>query len=62
MTIEEAAKKRYPDIISFNGYGYAEYNEIARNGFIEGANWMLEKANNEYFDFVGRPTNSEKQF
>lgn len=44
MTIEEKARKEYPYITPSDGYECHDYNEAAKDGFIEGAKWMLEKA------------------
>ena len=43
-TIEEKARKEYPYITPSDGYECHAYNEAAKDGFIAGANWMLEKA------------------
>ena len=43
-TIEERARKEYPYITPSDGYECHAYNEAAKDGFIAGANWMLEKA------------------
>lgn len=44
MTIEEKAREEYPYITPSDGYECHDYNEAAKDGFIEGAKWMLEKA------------------
>lgn len=44
MTIEERAREEYPYITPSDGYECHDYNEAAKDGFIEGAKWMLEKA------------------
>lgn len=48
MTIEEKARKEYPYITPSDGYECHDYNEAAKDGFIEGAKWMqselIEKA------------------
>ena len=44
MTIEERAKKEYPAVSPHDYPVTHDYNIAAKNGFIEGANWMLEKA------------------
>lgn len=44
MTIEERAKKEYPAVSPLDYPVTHDYNIAAKNGFIEGANWMLEKA------------------
>ena len=47
-TIEEKAREEYPYITPSDGYECHAYNEAAKDGFIEGANWMqselIEKA------------------
>ena len=43
-TIEERAREEYPYITPSDGYECHAYNEAAKDGFIAGANWMLEKA------------------
>lgn len=43
-TIEERAREEYPYITPSDGYECHDYNEAAKDGFIEGAKWMLEKA------------------
>jgi hypothetical protein len=45
MKIEEESLKRYPEL---DGYTEQEYHEscCSRVGFIEGAKWMLERAEN----------------
>ena len=63
-TIEERARKEYPYITPSDGYECHAYNEAAKDGFIEGANWMLEKAadwigDNVVFDKFGRPVDVE---
>ena len=42
MTIEEKAREKYPYITPSDGYECHDYNEAAKDGFIEGAKWMLE--------------------
>ena len=64
MTIEEKARKEYPYITPSDGYECHAYNEAAKDGFIEGANWMLEKVmslieDSVIFDKFGRPVKSE---
>lgn len=64
MTIEERARKEYPYITPSDGYECHAYNEAAKDGFIEGAKWMLEKAENWIGDNVvidkfGRSVNIE---
>lgn len=44
MTIKEKAREEYPYITPSDGYECHDYNEAAKDGFIEGAKWMLEKA------------------
>lgn len=44
MTIEEEALEEYPYITPSDGYECHDYNEAAKDGFIEGAEWMLDKA------------------
>ena len=44
MTIEEKAREEYPYITPSDGYECHDYNEAAKDGFIEGAKWMVEKA------------------
>lgn len=44
MTIEERAKKEYPAVSPLDYPVTHDYNIAAKNGFIEGAKWMLEKA------------------
>lgn len=63
-TIEERARKEYPYITPSDGYECHAYNEAAKDGFIEGANWMLEEAadwiiDNVVFDKFGRSINIE---
>lgn len=63
-TIEEKARKEYPYITPSDGYECHAYNEAAKDGFIEGANWMLEEAadwiiDNVVFDKFGRSINIE---
>lgn len=41
--IEEKAREEYPYITPSDGYECHDYNEAAKDGFIKGANWMLEK-------------------
>lgn len=43
-TIEERAREEYPYITPSDGYECHAYNEAAKDGFIAGANWMLENA------------------
>ena len=47
-TIEEKAREEYPYITPSDGYECHDYNEAAKDGFIEGAKWMqselIEKA------------------
>lgn len=64
MTIGEKARKEYPYITPSDGYECHDYNEAAKDGFIEGAKWMLEKAadwigDNVVFDKFGRPVDTE---
>lgn len=64
MTIEEKARKEYPYITPSDGYECHAYNEAAKDGFIEGANWMIEKAadwigDNVVIDKFGRPVDAE---
>lgn len=63
-TIEEKAREKYPYIISSDGYKCHDYNEAAKDGFIEGAKWMLEKASDwigdsVVFDKFGRSVDTE---
>ena len=63
-TIEENAREEYPYITPSDGYECHDYNEAAKEGFIKGANWMLEKAadwirDNVVFDKFGRSINIE---
>ena len=63
-TIEEKAREEYPYITPSDGYECHAYNEAAKDGFIEGANWMLEEAadwiiDNVAFDKFGRSINIE---
>ena len=44
MTIEEKAKKEYPAVSSLDYPVTHDYNIAAKNGFIEGAEWMIDKA------------------
>lgn len=44
MTIEEKAREEYPYITPSDGYEDHDYNEAAKDGFIDGAKWMLDKA------------------
>lgn len=44
MTIEERAREEYPYITPSDGYECHDYNEAAKDGFIEGAEWMFDKA------------------
>lgn len=64
MTIEEKAKEEYPYVNPSDGYECHDYNEAAKDGFIEGAKWMLEKAldwigDNVVVDKFGRPVDVE---
>ena len=64
MTIEERAREEYPYITPSDGYECHDYNEAAKDGFIEGAKWMLEKASdwigdNVVVDKFGRPVDAE---
>ena len=64
MTIEERAREEYPYITPSDGYECHDYNEAAKDGFIEGAKWMLEKAADWIGDSVvvdkfGRPVDTE---
>ena len=64
-TIEERARKEYPYITPSDGYECHAYNEAAKDGFIKGAEWMLEKAadwigDSVVFDKFGRPVDTEK--
>ena len=64
MTIEEKAREEYPYITPSDGYECHDYNEAAKDGFIEGAKWMLEEAadwiiDNIVFDKFGRSINIE---
>ena len=64
MSIEEKAREEYPYITPSDGYECHDYNEAAKDGFIAGANWMLEKAadwigDNVVFDKFGRPVDVE---
>ena len=43
-TIEERAREEYPYITPSDGYECHAYNEAAKDGFIEGAEWMFGKA------------------
>lgn len=63
MTIGEKARKEYPYITPSDGYECHDYNEAAKDGFIEGAKWMLEKAadwigDSVVFDKFGRPVDT----
>lgn len=65
MTIEEKARKEYPYITPSDGYECHDYNEAAKDGFIEGAKWMIEKATswlqghvNDYLFDDGTPERS----
>ena len=63
-TIEEKAREEYPYITPSDGYECHAYNEAAKDGFIEGAKWMLEKASDwigdsVVFDKFGRSINIE---
>lgn len=44
MTIEERAREEHPYITPSDGYECHDYNEAAKDGFIEGAKWMIDKA------------------
>lgn len=44
MTIEEKAKNKYPYVNSSDYPETCSYNKTSRNGFIRGAEWILEKA------------------
>lgn len=64
MTIKEKAREEYPYITPSDGYECHDYNEAAKDGFIEGAKWMLEKAadwigDNVVVDKFGRPVDVE---
>ncbi len=62
MTIEERAKKEYPAVSPLDYPVTHDYNIAAKNGFIEGANWMLDKVMNlisEVSDKFGRPVDAE---
>ena len=64
MSIDEKAKEEYPYITPSDGYECHDYNEAAKDGFIDGAKWMLEKASNwvgdnVVFDKFGRPVDIE---
>lgn len=64
MKIEEKAREEYPYITPSDGYECHDYNEAAKDGFIEGAKWMLDKVMNliedsAIFDKFGRPVKSE---
>lgn len=64
MTIEEKAREKYPYITPSDGYECHDYNEAAKDGFIEGAKWMLEEAadwiiDNVVFDKFGKSINIE---
>lgn len=64
-TIEERAREEYPYITPSDGYECHAYNEAAKDGFIEGAKWMFEKAadwigDNVVFDKFGRPVDTEE--
>lgn len=43
MSIDEKAREEYPYITPSDGYECHDYNEAAKDGFIEGAKWMFEK-------------------
>lgn len=63
-TIEKKAREEYPYITPSDGYECHDYNEAAKDGFIGGAKWMLEKAadwigDNVVFDKFGRPVDTE---
>ena len=64
MTIKEKAREEYPYITPSDWYECHDYNEAAKDGFIEGVKWMLEKAadwigDNVVFDKFGRSINIE---
>lgn len=64
-TIEEKAREEYPYITPSDGYECHAYNEAAKDGFIKGAKWMLEKAadwigDSVVFDKFGRLVDTEK--
>ena len=64
MSIEEKAREEYPYITPSDGYECHDYNEAAKDGFIDGAKWMLEKAadwigDSVVFDKFGRPVDIE---
>ena len=64
MSIEERAREEYPYITPSDGYECHDYNEAAKDGFIDGAKWMLEKAadwigDSVVFDKFGRPVDIE---
>ena len=64
MSIEERARGEYPYITPSDGYEDHDYNEAAKDGFINGAKWMLENAanwigDNVVFDKFGRPIDVE---
>lgn len=64
-TIEERAREEYPYITPSDGYECHAYNEAAKDGFIEGAKWMFEKAadwirDKVFFDKFGRPVDTEE--
>lgn len=44
MTIEEKAEKEYPAVSPLDYPITHDYNIAAKNGFIEGAEWMIENA------------------
>ena len=54
MTIEEKAREEYPYITPSDGYECHDYNEAAKDGFIEGAKWMLEKATQRFTNEVSQ--------
>ena len=63
-TIEERAREEYPYITPSDGYECHAYNEVAKDGFKAGAEWMLEEAadwiiDNIVFDKFGRSINIE---
>lgn len=64
MAIKEKAREEYPYITPSDGYECHDYNEAAKDGFIKGANWMLEKAadwigDNVVVDKFGRSVDVE---
>ena len=44
MTIEEAARHKYPSVSPHDYPATYDYNKAAKNGFINGAEWMIDKA------------------